>query len=219
MRAKLYPAWLRLTEPLGVEPTAGAEVWALLHDAYGAPERHYHNLDHLAEVLGVIDELEPLAADPVAVRLAAWFHDAVYDPRASDNEERSAELAERLLAEWEMPPRLISSVRDLVLLTKAHQLASDPDSSVLLDADLAVLGSDVERYSEYASAIRREYAWVGEADYRAGRAGVLRRFLERPRIYSTAPMLDSHEAAARQNIASEIAALESGQSGHRSKTQ
>src|SRR3954466_1141667 len=85
--------WVRLLERYGVAPAEASPVFDILAAAYSAPARHYHNLEHLAEMFGVADRLALETDDPGAVRLAVWFHDAVYDPRANDNEARSAELA------------------------------------------------------------------------------------------------------------------------------
>jgi predicted metal-dependent HD superfamily phosphohydrolase len=214
MSAPLWLEWCELTAALGL-PDHADKIYAELFDRYRAPERHYHNLDHLAEVLAVIAQLHALAENVSAVRLAAWFHDAVYDPKAKENEERSAELASRLLKDWPLTPGLLDHVRMLILLTKTHQAVEDRDAAVLLDADLAILGAPQDRYVEYARAIGREYDWVPEEAYRRGRSQVLRAFLNRPRIYHTDQMFAAREAQARLNLAAEIAA----HSGHFSNTQ
>ncbi|MGL4552499.1 MAG: HD domain-containing protein [Gemmataceae bacterium] len=163
---------------------------------HAEPHRHYHTLTH---VLAVLEAL-PGAGTTLAV--AAWYHDAVYDPRAADNEERSAGLMRRSL--MMLPPDVLDEAARLIRLTKTHQAADDDaDGMALLDADLAILGADVADYDAYAAAIRREYAWVPEADYREGRTAVLRRFLGRGRIYHTARM-SGREGAARANLEREI---------------
>jgi predicted metal-dependent HD superfamily phosphohydrolase len=213
MHAPLWPEWCALVSALGLSK-ADEWVYAELHDRYREPQRHYHNLDHVVEVLALVNELQAFAEDLTAVQLAAWFHDAIYDPRASDNEERSADLAEQLLRGWPPPRGLLDRVRSLILLTKTHQAAADDrDAAVLLDADLGILGAPPERYLEYAQAIRREYAFVPDAAYRRGRTDVLRNFLNRPRIYRTEPMLATREEQARRNLEAEFAA-HSGQSSN-----
>jgi predicted metal-dependent HD superfamily phosphohydrolase len=203
----LEAAWRRLLVPFAVLEAAGSEAFADLASRYSEPSRHYHNLDHLADVLGIIEEL----TDAAAVRLAAWFHDAVYDSRSKDNEERSAALAEQTLTGFGLPRPLVANVARLILLTKTHAAdAGDRDAHILLDADLAILGADDARYDEYSRAIRREYAWVEEAAYREGRGRVLEGFLRRPRIYLTDGLLGSHEEPARHNLRRELAALRAG---------
>ena len=144
-----------------------------------------------------------------AVQLAVWFHDAVYAPRATDNEERSAEWAERELAMLGLPAEVVMHVANLVRST-AHVEATDytgPEFDILHDADLAILGASDARYSRYAADIRKEYAWVPDADYRAGRRKVLEAFLNRGRLYRTDVMFAEGEDAARRNLTAEVGAL------------
>lgn len=154
----------------------------------------------------MVDLLRDLADDPIAVELAAVFHDAVYDPAAppGENERASAALAAELLAG--RPD--VEEVMRLVLLTAGHDAAPDDrNGAVLSDADLAILGSSPERYDEYAADVRAEYAHVDDEAWRRGRSAVLRSFLARDRIYRTDRAHDRFDAAARRNLARELAAL------------
>ena len=171
---------------------------------WAEPQRHYHDTEHLAEVL---DALNAIAPDPPRpVRLAVWFHDAVYEPVRDDNEERSADLAARTLAEAGLAAFEVAEVVRLVRLTATHDPEpGDAAGELVCDADLAILGSPPERYARYAAGVRREYAHVPEAKFRAARAAILRRFLDRDRIYRTEPARARWEAAARRNLSAELA--------------
>jgi predicted metal-dependent HD superfamily phosphohydrolase len=172
------------------------------------PHRRYHDATHLAEVLDRVDELAGEADDPGAVRLAAWFHDAVYRPLRGDNEDRSAILAERMLADTDLPPDTVANVARLVRLTATHDPEpGDRDGAVLCDADLAILAAGPERYAAYAAAVREEYAELPDETFRAGRADVLRRMLGRPALFRTAPARDRWETAARHNMETELMLL------------
>lgn len=173
-----------------------------LLDRWSEPHRHYHNTTHLAFLLSLLtNEKEPLL-------LAAWFHDAVYDPHAADNEEQSSNLAAEQLGKLTLPPAMIEEVCRLVLLTKSHSTnPQDSSGKILLDADLAILGSPRAEYDRYAQAIRREYEWVPETEYRAGRVKILRSFLERPFLYHTDNFRKRSEIPARANLREEIAQL------------
>jgi predicted metal-dependent HD superfamily phosphohydrolase len=207
----LHEHWQSLCAALGVEPAAAEPAFAELAARYAHPDRHYHNLAHLRHVLETLDQLKQLAQDLPALLLAAWFHDAVYDARAKDNEAQSALLAQAVLERFRVPKPLSERVAALILLTKSHSAASDDiDGQLLLDADLAILGAGEAEYRQYAAAIRREYAWVAETDYRAGRAAVLKRFEERPVIFHCALMRDQFERSARRNLQAERLALASG---------
>jgi predicted metal-dependent HD superfamily phosphohydrolase len=175
---------------------------------YAEPHRRYHTTEHLAAVLDGVDELAAEADDADSVRLAAWFHDAVYDPARGDNEERSAVLAERTLAGAGLPPAEIAEVARLVRLTTTHDPAEDDrNGAVLCDADLAILAADPERYAAYAAAVREEYAAVPDEAFRAGRAGVLRGLLDLPALFRTPAGHERWEAAARHNLETELMLL------------
>ncbi len=171
-----------------------------LRRRWAEPHRHYHGIGHLTAVLDVIDA----RGGSDQVRLAAWWHDAVYDPRAAGdaNERASAELAGRVLGALGVPH---AEVVRLVLLTAGHDPApGDAGGALLCDADLAVLARPQADYDAYAAAVRREYAHVPDAGFRAGRAAVLRRLLALPRIYR---LHGQWEDAARANLSRELAAL------------
>jgi predicted metal-dependent HD superfamily phosphohydrolase len=200
----LQTEWDRLMALIGLGAHKAQPVFEQLIRRYREAGRYYHNLDHLAQVLAVIRRLERQASQPAAVLLAGWFHDAVYDPRAQDNEERSAELAGLLLMPLAIDPSLIQRVQQLILCTKTHQCGNDLDARVLLDADLSILGADPTEYARYAEAIRREYAWVPEEAYRLGRRTVLQSFRQRERIFQTEELFQEREIRARANLKAEI---------------
>jgi predicted metal-dependent HD superfamily phosphohydrolase len=169
--------------------------------------RPYHNLGHVWQVLRALPA-EPAGREAASLDFAAWLHDVIYDTRAKDNEERSADYAREVLASLGVPAEVREETARLILLTRTHETTlDDTRGQQLLDADLAILGENEPVYDAYAAAIRREYDWVSDADYRAGRRAVLERFLARPRIYFTERMYTARDARARANLAREIAAL------------
>ncbi|GHB05195.1 hypothetical protein GCM10010512_40890 [Streptomyces thermoviolaceus subsp. thermoviolaceus] len=175
---------------------------------WSQPHRRYHTVAHLTAVLDHIDTLEQYAADPDVVRLAGWFHDAFYLPERSENEERSARLAERALPEAGVPEEKTAEVARLVRLTVTHDPADDdPDGQVLCDADLAILAAPAQVYAAYAAAVREEYHFVPEDAFREGRSAILRELLGHPRLFRTPHGQRHWEAAARRNLAAELAEL------------
>jgi predicted metal-dependent HD superfamily phosphohydrolase len=181
-----------------------------LLDRWSEPHRRYHDLTHLAAVLDVVDRFAHLAPHPDRVRLAAWMHDAVYDPRATAgaNERDSAALAAAVLTALGVPAGAAADVARLVTLTAGHgTVAGDADGALLCDADLAILAADPDRYAEYAAAIRQEYRHVPEEAFRSGRARILRGLLELPSIYRLPPIHAAWEARARANVGRELATL------------
>lgn len=199
---KLVDAWRDLTAALGTEEHAAQAVFGDLYRRYSEPGRFYHTLTHIAQVLGEIERGAPTvgATDLLNLRLAAWFHDVVYDSRAGDNEAQSAEYARETLGRLGLTDEITARVGQLILATKTHDAEEgDADCQLLLDADLAILGADEGVYRAYQGAIRKEYAWVPDEAYRAGRARVLGSFLLRPRIFRT-PAFAALEERARTNL-------------------
>jgi predicted metal-dependent HD superfamily phosphohydrolase len=171
------------------------------------PHRHYHTADHLAAVLGHVTDLE--GKEPV--RLAAWFHDAIYWPDRQDNEERSARLAQRTLSLLDIDQSTSAEVARLVRLTLTHDPRSEDDNgAVLCDADLAILAAPPAGYRRYTEAIRAEYAHLDDITFTAGRRAVLERLLGRPQLFHTVVGSGRWEAAGRDNIRAELAALDAG---------
>ncbi|MBW4541858.1 MAG: hypothetical protein KME43_22345 [Myxacorys chilensis ATA2-1-KO14] len=205
---ELRNQWIALLQKLSVNSTSAIPVFSDLVNAYSEPHRFYHTLAHIQSVLQWVDRLQSGAHDLPAIQLAVWFHDVVYDTRSQDNEEMSAAYASQVLSALEIPNFIVERVSHLILATKHHLVEPmDSDAQILLDADLAILGAAPVQYKEYASAIRQEYAWVSEADYRARRCQVLEAFLERTQLYFTEFMVEELNAIARFNLQTEIQAL------------
>jgi predicted metal-dependent HD superfamily phosphohydrolase len=173
--------------------------------AWQEPHRAYHGLRHLVECLDALDAC-PQPGDAAAVaKLALWFHDAVYDPRATDNEERSAAWLLDFAREAGLPARVAERAATLVRLT-AHAATGAPcegrDADLVHDADLAILAADPFRLSEYEDAVRREYAHVGTIPFALGRGALLAGLLSAPAIYRTPEFRARHEERARRNLSS-----------------
>lgn len=203
----LLTSW-RASLPAAAPADLAGRVGADLLSRWGEPHRHYHTVAHLAVVLAVVDENAGHASDADAVRLAAWYHDAVYDPRRLDNEEASALLAEATLPGLGVPPERVSEVARLVRLTASHDpSAGDRNGELLTDADLCVLASPPEVYQTYTHAVRREYAHVTDPAFASGRAGVLHNLLCLPNLFHTPVLVDRWENLARANLTRELSAL------------
>jgi predicted metal-dependent HD superfamily phosphohydrolase len=200
--------WARLLGSFGASNASAYPIFDDLVERYGEAHRHYHNLEHIDDVLRVIGKLTDLAERPEIIRLAAWFHDAIYDPKAKDNEDRSAQLMIDALGPLGAPPATLAAAAAMIRAT-AHADAetADADAAVLLDADLAILGAEEKRYRRYAEGIRNEYSWVDDISYRAGRAKVLESFLKRERIYRTERLFAMGEESARRNLLQELESL------------
>lgn len=198
--------WLALWSRLGA-PQNGVDVFQQLAAAYAEPARSYHTAAHIADCLRQLDWSHDLARRPDEVEAALWFHDAVYLPGASDNEERSARLARSSLSEGAAIQGVSDRVAAMVLATNHQTPPSDPDAQLVCDIDLAVLGKEESEFDQFENQIRQEYAWVPDATYRSARAQVLNGFLARRSIYYTDRFAHRYERRARQNLERIVATL------------
>ena len=171
---------------------------------YAEPWRHYHALQHLGECLGALDATMHLVARPAEVEAALWFHDAVYALQQADNEEQSAQLAQRVLGDAGVALEATSRVMDLILVTRHTAIPQAPDEQLLVDIDLSILGAPAARFAEYERQIRTEYSFVPQALFAEKRRAILQTFLARPRLYCTAHFFTTLEKRARANLAGAV---------------
>jgi predicted metal-dependent HD superfamily phosphohydrolase len=202
---ELEHKWYHCLKDLPTDRSELDRVFKLLVNAYTQPDRYYHNLTHIHQVLTTLDRFSDSIDNPLVVSLAGWFHDFIYDSQASDNELQSAKAAGELLTNLGMPSEQIDRVQELIMATQGHQIeGEDLDRCIFLDADLAILGTEPNRYQAYARSIRLEYSWVSDLEYQAGRVRVLESFLQRDRLYYTEILFGELESIARNNLKCEI---------------
>lgn len=199
--------WRTVWHALGAREPADEALYHELVARYGDGARHYHTTTHLAEMFALWPALERLARHPAEVELATWFHDAVYEPLAADNEARSAEWAAAAMRDAGIGDDAVARVRALILATRHDAEPRTPDEEVLVDLDLAILGAPPERFDAYEHQVRAEYAMVPVTLFRDRRRAILAGFLARPAIYRTAPMREAREAQARANLRRSIEQL------------
>ena len=216
--AWLVPAFVRNVVGAGATATP-QEIRAVaerLLERWLSPGRHFHDVKHLVEVLVRVDELDAESHEPDLVRLAAWYHGAVFDSaerkayaaKGGEDEAASARLAYDELVGLGVPEHNAMRVHDLVTALVRHAPnPKDPDCAVLCDADLAMLASEPQRYKAYLHDVRAEYLHVPAADYARSRARILRKLLARPSLFSS-PMGAGWEEPARQNVEAELQRLE-----------
>jgi predicted metal-dependent HD superfamily phosphohydrolase len=180
-----------------------------LRRAYDERHRRYHTRRHIEDCLRKLAAWPGLAArERRLLTWAIWWHDAVYDPTASDNEARSADLARADLPALGATSAEAEEVARLILLTAGHHVPDgDALGAVLVSIDLSILAAERAGYDAYARAVRAEYAHVPDDAWRRGRAAVLQRFLDAPVIFPDPAFAAAHEAAARANLERELASL------------
>lgn len=202
----LQSSWNRCWQSLGTSGD-GLVLMQRLVSAYGEPQRKYHTVQHLSECLSLLQENLHLAQKPAEVEIALWFHDAIYDIKASDNEARSADWAAAELKRAGVAPESIDRVKAHILATRHSALPQGQDQMLLVDIDLAILGAPRARFDEYEVQVRAEYGWVPGFLFRTKRRDVLAGFLARQPIFNTPTLRESLEGQARENLAYSLVQL------------
>jgi predicted metal-dependent HD superfamily phosphohydrolase len=187
------------------------EVGQALIDRYSQSHRHYHNTSHLADCLRVFDAHVSQATDPVVTELALWFHDAIYEIGAKDNEQRSAGLAEETLCKIGLASQQVSAILAAILATAHHSPPATSDEGLVCDIDLSILSSPPDRYKAYAAAILAESGLSLHA-FAPLRIRFLESMLAREHIFHTNEFRERSEVPARHNMSHEKARL--GERGH-----
>lgn len=205
LQAKLTLKWNSLIKPFDIEQKISEKIFLNLVKNYSSSSRYYHNLQHINHLLEIIEVLREKSQNFVAIQFAVWFHDVIYNTYCQNNEEKSAEYMEIELNSLKIPQEIIHKAKNMILKTKNHQAdENDIDSQILLDADMAILGSEIAEYANYAQGIRQEYYWVSEHEYSMGRKNFLAQILTRKYIYFNKIFAKTLELKARENIQWEI---------------
>ncbi|TWF39020.1 putative metal-dependent HD superfamily phosphohydrolase [Chitinophaga polysaccharea] len=200
--------WTQLHQHLTTDTSLVDYQFEHLTMMYTGAQQTYHNLAHIRQLISLLETHKAAISDPEIVLFAIFFHDMVYNILFKDNEERSAEAAEKYLQQLQYPAEKITVVSEFILATKTHiNTLNNQDLDYFLDFDLAILGTAPDIYQEYARQIRTEYLIYPDAVYKPGRKKLLRHFLEAPAIYHTPVFRKLYETRARQNIQAEIDTL------------
>lgn len=197
--------WASLCQNLGIEPDG--ETYQALIKAHAEPHRAYHTLEHIAACLRHLDKVRDQTNNPFEIEMALWFHDAIYEPFSTTNEEDSAEWAADWLQDRGLDKAAIARIADHILETKSHDTPTDLDGRFMLDIDLSILGTPVPIYDQFEVDVRREYRRVPRFIFRKKRKAILQGFLNRDQIFTTEYFHDKLEQQARVNLARAISNL------------
>lgn len=183
------------------------ELWTEIETNYSDKNRHYHTLLHLENLLTQLTEVKSQIKNWDTLLFSLFYHDAIYNAKKSDNEEKSAELAEKRMKELRVPTEMIELCKSQIMATKSHISSGDSDTNYFTDADLSVLGMDWESYTQYYKGVRKEYAIYPTLIYNPGRKKVLNHFLSMERIYKTDHFYHKFEEQAKENLKKELEIL------------
>ena len=193
-------------------PKQIVRLWQDIVTRYGEPQRAYHTLNHIKQLLVQFDSVKHHLAEPHIIALALYYHDVIYDPTRSDNELKSAEFATDALSPY-LSTEPCQQIHALIMMTASHQIDTlvdrnkYNDAAYLLDMDLSILGTPWSAYEQYAKAIRQEYKHIADNNYRDGRTAVLQGLLAHPKLYLTDHYYNQLETQARNNIKRELTLL------------
>lgn len=181
--------------------------WKEIVEAYSSEQRHYHNLHHLHYVYSRLEECPQKPVDREALLFCLFYHDIVYNIRATDNEERSANIAVLRMEGVGAKKQSIELCKQHILATRTHEATGSPDSDLFCDADIAILGEVPERFAEYCRRVRLEYLGVADEEYNGGRARELESLNNRKELFHTEYFRNRYEDTARKNLEKEILRL------------
>lgn len=182
--------------------------WSEINTYYTEPHRHYHTLAHLNNFLVELTGIRTRLENWTAMLFALFYHDIIYNPLRSDNEERSAILAREGMEQMSIPGFIIRATADCIMATRSHEVSDNPDVNYFTDADLSVLGQARDIYKRYSNDIRKEYDVYPDVVYCSARKNVLLGFLQMTRIFKTDFFYNKYEEQARINIKAEIALMD-----------
>jgi predicted metal-dependent HD superfamily phosphohydrolase len=180
------------------------QLWEDVENNYSGKKRYYHNLLHLHNLLNLLHQAKDQIKEWDAILFALYYHDIVYNPLRTNNEDRSAEFAENKMQLIEVPKQIINQSVQQILATKKHSLSIDNDTNIFTDADLSILGQEWDLYAEYYKQVRKEYSLFPDLIYVPGRKKVIQHFLQMPRIFKTDFFFEKFEMQAKENLQKEL---------------
>ncbi|ABW27490.1 HD domain-containing protein [Acaryochloris marina] len=200
--------WQTLMHDLAGQPSL--DTYQQLVCAYSEPHRYYHTATHIDACLDHLDRVKVLAQAPAILEMALWFHDAVYQTQSNQNEQDSADWAVHFLQTAGVAVNVCHQVHHLIMATATHTTHDHPDTALMVDIDLAILGQNTQTFADFETQIRQEYAWVPITEYCQQRSQILETFAQRPHLYQTAYFQERYEAMARSNLQTAIRCLQAG---------
>lgn len=197
---KFKQYWSRFSNGYPLQSELSQALYQRLYQAYTEPHRYYHTMQHIVECLDLFDQVRDQLEDALAVEVAIWFHDIVYQPRCSDNEQQSAKIMQALCVDF-LSVAQLEKVSAWIKATQKHLPSSDSDLQYLLDIDLAILASSTQRFQQYEQQIHLEYQWVEVEVYLYKRRQVLKGFYQQQPIYQSTFFYQKLEQCAKLNLA------------------
>lgn len=208
--SNLLTNWLQLASKYSKNQEKNKQIFVKIDMYYSEPFRYYHTLAHIDEMLHAVKPFFNKLQEADSVLFAIWFHDIIYVARNTDNEQKSAELACKLLKKIQIPTSVLDKSTDLILKTAKHferNPDNDFDTQLFLDIDLMILGAKPQIYNEYLKKIRKEYSYLSDNKFIKGRLSFIKKILDEKYIFQVPVFRNLYEKKARLNIGREVKML------------
>jgi len=199
--------WINLASKYSNDSECIEKLWVEIVEKYSFAGRYYHNLSHIEYIMEKVEAFKEKIKDIDSVMFSVFYHDIIYDVSNRDNEVRSAEVVLEHLRNLGVPKDIIYKTFYQIIQTRNHTGDNDYDTNLFLDFDLAILGDTPQKYSNYATNVRKEYSMYPDSQYNEGRKKVLEHFLSMDTIFKTDEFKKSHEQLARVNLTLELKSL------------
>ncbi|KAK5579413.1 hypothetical protein RB653_009096 [Dictyostelium firmibasis] len=217
MQTNLLNKWNKIIKISKIEKLEETDKWwNVINQRYNEKQRYYHNLAHINELLNLEEQFNSKLKKSEVVQWSIWFHDIIYDPTKSDNEEQSAKLFHDFSKDVRLPDQVTLDVSRYILATANHtkvksDAESDKDLLYFLDMDLSILGTDESIYKTYSDAIKKEYSHIEDDKYRVGRSKILQSFVDAgyESLFKTNEFKEIYGQKAIENLKNEIKQLQS----------
>ena len=188
------------------KPGDAEHVFAVLDQNYSQPDRYYHTLDHIKASLTHLDNIREQSNQPDALEMAVWFHDAVYDSRATNNELQSAKLFARMANDNALR-RFIDTVQRLIMVTVHPSRPESRDEEFMVDIDLLSFGLPWAQFIALGEFARQEFPHLSDREFDENELKFFELLADRPQFYFSDFFCDRYEAQARANLQKKIADL------------
>lgn len=203
----LEETFIKLIGNYTTDERLAIQLWNEIEANYSNKKRHYHTLNHLESLLQQLFTIKIQIKDWDTILFSLYYHDIIYNPLKTNNEQKSAEFAENRMQLIGVPKIIIENCVRQILATKKHLLSADNDTNIFIDADLSILGQPWNVYANYYTQVRNEYALYPDMIYKPGRKKVLLHFLQMERIFITDYFFERFEATSKENLHRELKEL------------
>lgn len=154
----------------------------ILEKSWTQPHRFFHTPEHLNAILdriGFLYETDQISnVDFESLVLAAYFHDVVYWPWATDNEEASVVVFRNLLNSTYLKRKVVKVAEEIILSTKKGSELKNELQEIFHEEDYGIFRQTLDKLIEYEDQIAKEYQYLTWKEYQKHRIEFLTKQVE-----------------------------------------